>query len=115
MLRRRPGTQRFGRRNRQVFTIQLAALQRGAALVSMDDDNGMYSKPAEEDASLPKGAVGSVIGRLLIQHPCLAATIAKIIKELLPKEIRCAKDSQDLILDAAMGSAPLAYAYTTSS
>ena len=32
-----------------------------------------------------------------------AATVAKIIKELLPKDIRVAKDSQELITEAAMG------------
>jgi len=48
------------------------------------DDYGMVAGKDESEACLPK------------------ATVAKIIKELLPKDIRVAKDSQDLIIEAAM-------------
>jgi len=48
------------------------------------DDYGMVGNKGDEEASLPK------------------ATVAKIIKEILPTRIRCANEARELVVEAGM-------------
>lgn len=55
-----------------------------AVPATMDDDNMFQPKKDDEEATLPK------------------ATVAKIIKEILPNNIRCANDARELVVEAGM-------------
>jgi hypothetical protein len=91
--------------------------------MSDDDDFGECSK-RDEDLTLPKGMDacalrllawkcmlhlrsirrGAALDALTKRVVLGAATVSKMIKEMLPNDIRCANDTRDLILDCCVGT-----------
>lgn len=66
------------------------------------------SGPADDELSLPKGKLAAIFYRSLVDlglthETNLIATVQKLINEMMPNEIVCAKDTRDLLIDACVG------------
>ncbi len=60
----------------------------------------------DENLSLPKGdfSMSSKKSFHANLFEILTATVAKIIKEMLPEDVKCANDTRDLILECCVGN-----------
>ena len=65
------------------------------------------SGPADDELSLPKGMLSAIFmihgGSWTNAWANLVATVQKLINEMMPNEIVCAKDTRDLLIDACVG------------
>lgn len=59
----------------------------------------------DDELSLPKGMVICCITNfsVLLNRSSLIATVQKLINEMMPEGIICAKDTRDLLIDCCVG------------
>lgn len=61
----------------------------------------------DDNLSLPKGMLFFVVCSLFIVVSlslcCATATVSKLIKEMLPEDVKCSNDTRDLILECCVG------------
>lgn len=72
-------------------------------LTTMSDREGHSGAPPEEDLTLPKATVTKMIQGA---HPDRGADVRRVDRrtELLPKDVSCAKETRDLVIECCVGA-----------